>query len=138
MHLINYDNIEEAIDLERQAFIKVQAFSDDSESVRASNEAIVILKFLKKIQTDLKLLYDQYPSLEDLFNKEFVNFKDFSSLEYVLEACFLDDFLFPDNEDFPLTSPVDGKFQKNYLDDYLDFFESYTKKKKDEFIEIIS
>ena len=59
--------------------------------------------------TDLFNLFTEHPTLI-FFDKEFVNFKDFISLEYILELCFLDDFLFPDSEDYPLTSAVDGKF----------------------------
>jgi ATP-dependent RNA helicase SUPV3L1/SUV3 len=130
MHLVDYKSIEKAIDQERQAFIKVQAFSEDTEEVRSTKEAIKILNFLEIIQKSLFELYQEHPSLEELFDREFVNFKDFSALEYILELCFLDDFLFPDNEDYPLTSVVDGKFKEDYLGDYLDFFKSYVAKKK--------
>ena len=60
----------------------------------------------------------------------FVSFKDFASLEYILELCFLDDFIFPDNEDFPLTSVVDGKFKEDYIGDYLDFLKITLVKKE--------
>ena len=45
MHLVDYKSIEKAIDQERQAFIKVQAFSEDAEEVRSTEEARKILIF---------------------------------------------------------------------------------------------
>ena len=130
MHLVDYKSIEKAIDQERQASLKVQAFSEDADEVRSTEEASKILSFLETIQTNLFNLFQEYPSLEELFDREFVSFKDFASLEYILELCFLDDFIFPDNEDFPLTSVVDGKFKEDYIGDYLDFFKNYVIKKK--------
>ena len=50
------------------------------------------------------------------------------SREYTLEACFLDDFLFPDSEDYPLTSPADSKFKPEFLTEYQDFFKGYISK----------
>ena len=87
MHLINYENIEKAIEQERKAFIKVQAFSDDTDVVRSADEAKVVLGFLKNIHEALSELFEKFSSLEEVFDKEFVNFKDFTSLEYILETC---------------------------------------------------
>ena len=94
------------------------------------------LSFLETIQTNLFNLFQEHPSLEELFDREFVSFKDFASLEYILELCFLDDFIFPDNEDFPLTSVVDGKFKEDYIGDYLDFFQKLRHLKKEKITKI--
>ena len=73
----------------------------------------------------LHSLFQEFPSLASIFEKEYVHFSDFSNLEYILETCFIDDFLFPDNEDFPLTSVEDGKFVPSFLDEYQTFFSEY-------------
>ena len=39
----------------------------------------------------------------------------------------MDDFLFPDSEDFPLTSPADDSFKPEFLDEYQVFITKYCK-----------
>ena len=88
MHLVDYKSIEKAIDQERQAFIKVQAFSEDAEEVRSTEEAGKILSFLETIQTNLFNLFQEHPSLEELFDREFVSFKDLLLLSIFLNFVF--------------------------------------------------
>ena len=126
--LVDYENLISAMEQERNAFVKINSFSEDVSLIRSVDDAILIINFLEKTQRRLHELFLKYPSLEYPFSKEFVHFNDFISREYILEACFLDDFLFPDNENFPLTSPADDSFKPDYLTEYEDFLFNYCEK----------
>ena len=130
--LVDYQNIKMALEQERLAFAKIHSFSEDVSLIRSNEEATQILEFLEQIHLELHGLFVIYPSLESIFSKDFVHFNDFISREYILEACFLDDFLFPDNEDFPLTSPGDNKFKKEFLVEYKDYIFNYCNQIKKE------
>jgi len=130
--LVDYENIRTALEQERNAFVKVNSFSEDLSAIRSNDDALSILNFLEGIHRKLHELFSLYSSLEYPFSKEYVHFNDFISREYILEACFLDDFLFPDNEDFPLTSPADNSFKPEFLKEYEEFIEKYCRDVKDD------
>ena len=123
--LVDYENLRTALEQERAAFVKVNSFSEDLSFIRSKEDGLSILNFLEEIHIELHDLFSNYPSLEYPFSKDFVHFNDFISREYILETCFLDDFLFPDNEDFPLTSPADNSFKIEFLQEYKDFIKKY-------------
>lgn len=129
--LVDYENLRAALDQERTAFVKVNSFSEDLASVRSLDDALKILNFLEEIHRQLYELFSTYPSLEYPFSKEFVHFNDFISRDYILETCFLDDYLFPENEDFPITSPADNSFKPDFLIEYKEFLAKYCRDSKD-------
>lgn len=129
--LADYENLRTALEQERNAFVKVNSFSEDLADIRSKEDALSILNFLETIHRKLHEAFTKHPSLEYPFSKEFVHFNDFISREYILETCFLDDFLFPDNEDFPLTSPADNSFKPEFLKEYEVFIIKYCEEVQD-------
>lgn len=97
-----FQEIEKYLDTERETIIKVNAFSEEDDFVRTVKEAELILKFLKGVQTKLLEHFKIYPSLLSIFNNDFIEFSQFLRRDTILEICFLDEFLFIEQEIFPL------------------------------------
>src|SRR4249920_897040 len=90
-----YAKIRELLETERATIIKVEAFSEADDFVRSVENAQKILNFLEEIQTDIWNFFKEFPFLKIHFENEFMFVQEFFSRTYLLNLCFLDDFLFP-------------------------------------------
>ncbi len=75
---------------------------EDSEYVRSQEEAQKILTAIQHIHTQLHALFQAHPSLAALFDKHFLPLSQFFQRSYVLNLCFVDDYLIPEKEMFSL------------------------------------
>ena len=99
----------------------------DSDSLRSLSDSKILLNALKDMALNAESLIKETPSLETLFEKEFGKFKDFVNRENIIETIFLDDFLLPDVEEFPLNpdQEVDSELVHNYVQSFQDYFQNF-------------
>ena len=98
--LVDYEEIESNLILEREGYLKLDIHDD--ESIRSIEDAKKILDCLQLIH---KSLYDfilEYPSLNQLFNKEFINIKEFLCFENSLDTCFIGHYIFSHELSIPI------------------------------------
>ena len=120
-----YQEIEKYLETERQTILKVNAFSEEEDFVRSVKEAEIILKFLKNIQTKLLDHFKKYPSLLSIFKNEFIDFSQFLRRDSILEICFLDGWLFSEQEIFPIEE--DEILSIENIKSYNIFFDEWIK-----------
>lgn len=120
-----FDDIKKFLQLEKDTIVKVNSFSDDS-FVRNLESAQLILDFLMDIQKELHQFFKENLTLLELFNNEFWDFYLFLSREYIIETCFLDKFLFPESESFPLEK--NDVIYTPYFESYKEYFKNWMEK----------
>ena len=96
--LVDFDEVKNQLETERNTIIKINSFSDSEEYVRSVEDAALILDCIKSIQQSLYSFFLEYPSLTPLFGKDYIPFYDFIQRANVLDLIFLDDCLFPELE----------------------------------------
>jgi ATP-dependent RNA helicase SUPV3L1/SUV3 len=96
--LVDFDEVKNQLEIERNTILKINSFSDSEEYVRSVEDAAIILDCIKSIQQSLYSFFAEYPSLTPLFGKEYIPFYDFVQRANVLDLIFLDDCLFPELE----------------------------------------
>lgn len=85
--------------------------------LRSLDESLPILNCLKNILIESQKLLNEIPSLEHLFEKRFGKWSSLISRESIVETIFLDEFLFPEMQEYPL---MDGTVdQGEILESYL-------------------
>ncbi len=100
-----YDEIEKVLEVERKALLKVNELGEDGEQlVRTTEEAELILQTLKEIYLLLSAFFDENAGFKRKFEDYFGSFSRFSQKTYVLEVCFIDDYIFPQKEKLPIES----------------------------------
>ncbi|MCK5883389.1 MAG: hypothetical protein KAG61_06855 [Bacteriovoracaceae bacterium] len=98
--LPDYEEIEDYLEAERLALVK-SSFAEeeeDDELVRSVEDAKLIYQVVKNIQTDLWNNLHEYPTLLQKFSKDHTSLPIFFERDYIVEICFISDFLFPDKE----------------------------------------
>lgn len=129
IQIVNFEDLKKYLETERKAFIKVHAFNeDDQDFIRPVEAAEKVLAVLGKIQTNLAISLQEHPSIITLFDSEFGPFFDFLKRERILELCFMDDFLFPEEESFPFAE--EGKLNEELLTSYIGTFDDWATVKK--------
>lgn len=123
--------IEENLSSSYQVY-KRNELDDEEGFLRSEQEAKVILSTFKKIAEQAKDLFDEHPSLEYLFEKQYGKFTSLFSRDQIIETCFLGDYLFPDSEEFPL--PDDMVVTDEILVNYQASFYDWAKEKKEKHI----
>ena len=128
---IPFDDFKDLLEDERKAVIKAHGFSsDDFETMlRSTDEAQRVLSFIQKIQTSLYSFFEEYPSLMSLFEKEYCFIKDFFGRNFILNLCFLDDYLIPEKNLFPFIH--EGELSENLLKQHSDFWNLWIEEKKE-------
>lgn len=96
--LVDFEEVKNQLETERNTIIKINKVSDSEEYVRSLEDAALILDCVKGIQQSLFTFFLEYPSLIPLFGKEYIPFYDFIQRDNVLDLIFLDDCLFPELE----------------------------------------
>ncbi len=127
--LPQFDDLENLLDTERKTIIQVNGFSgEELDYVRSVEDARTILNFIRNIQTLLHALFNQYPSLIFLFDKEFLSAQEFFQRSYILDLCFLDDCLIPEKEVFFFGQ--DGGLSQDVLNLHIHHFTHWIEDKK--------
>jgi len=118
-----YEDIRNNLDHARKGFVETSLV----ENCRSIQDASVILSTLESIATDARALLDQHASLESLFEKSFGKVHEVFDREAIIETCFLEDFLFPVSEAYPVC--VDGEFSAELVESYKVLFKSWCDEK---------
>lgn len=118
-----FDEIEDNLSGSRQAILAYNEDQDNDEELRSLEDSKLILKALKQIAESAFSLFESHPSLEHLFEKEFGTIKQLTDRESIVEAVFLDDYLFPEREGFPLMS--EEGLPKDLLESYVLSFKDW-------------
>jgi ATP-dependent RNA helicase SUPV3L1/SUV3 len=127
-----FTEIKDNLNTAREAFIKA-SFVDDDAQIRSVNEAEMIFNCINHCYLKLKDLFSEYPSLESLFVKEFGEIPQTFNRESLLEICFIEEFLFPENDSYPF---VPGQeVEQELLDNYLTSFSEWCDEIKDTHVE---
>jgi ATP-dependent RNA helicase SUPV3L1/SUV3 len=116
-----FKEIEDSLIHARSAFVRSSLLGEDK--IRSVEEARLVLKILETIYTDIDKFVGDFPSLEMLFNKKYGSIEDLEDREVILEICFLDDCIFPENNGFPFY--VDDKFSVELIQTYPDQFKDW-------------
>lgn len=119
MNIKIYEEIEENLKSSQSGF-KAFEFVDDEKTLRSLEESRLILHTLKSLAQSSQELLKEFPSLDQVFIKNYGEIKFLFNRESILETCFLDDYLFPDKEQMPL--PIDREVNEELLNNYRDSF----------------
>jgi len=111
--LTNYSLIKDHIEVERKTIIKVNAFADEDEYVRSTEDALQILNFVERVQKSLLEYFTKHPTLMSLFTLDYLSFYEFVQRDNILDLIFLDDCLIPEKEAFFFGQ--DGGISENVL-----------------------
>lgn len=90
---------------------------DDGDSLRSIEEAKLILGFYQSTHPLLFSLFEEHPSLESLFEKDFGAFNFYDDREALLDICFLEDYLFPDKGSLVLS--FEANITHELVDNYM-------------------
>ncbi len=123
-----FEEIEENLPTSRELYIK-HNFEEDESFLRSLDESILILRSLKNMAISFQALLKEYPSLESLFDKQYGKFSYFCSRDNIVDTCLVEDYLFPESEEYPLVveSLVDPELVKGYEQSFLDWIEVIRK-----------
>lgn len=125
-----FTNIEEGLEVAREGFLKTLIVDEADENlIRATEHAKIILETMKQSSELLIKFFEEQPSLEESFNKEFGNIREWATREIVLEIAFLEDFFFPLSESSPIVSGEE--FNADFVKSYFITFEHWIQLKKD-------
>ena len=127
--LPDFQVIKTFLEAERKTIIRVHELSnDETDYIRESPEALIVLDFIEKIQRELHLFFSEFPSLSGLFQKEFISLNEFFQRDFILDLIFLDDCLFPEKEMFFFGQ--DGGLNEKVLKLHFESFKNWMAEKK--------
>lgn len=121
--MIDWKDIESAIEVEKKGMLASNVV-ENYEDFHSEEVAREILLFLKETIISLEEFFTKYPSLQSMFDKEFVEFNQFNKFDPIIETILVGDYLFMEKEVFPLLNE-NGDFHKEYLKDYHLFFKEW-------------
>ncbi|MBC75522.1 MAG: hypothetical protein CME64_05845 [Halobacteriovoraceae bacterium] len=118
-----YKEIEDNLENSRQAILAYNEDPENDEELRSLDQANLILQALKQIAESAFSLFEDYPSLEAVFEKEYGSIKQLTDRESIVETCFLDDFILPDKESLPLIpgQEISNELVDNYVLSFKDW-----------------
>ncbi|RLA64000.1 MAG: hypothetical protein DRQ88_01110 [Epsilonproteobacteria bacterium] len=123
-----FQEIKEFLDTERETIIKVNAFSEEDDFIRPGSQALQVLELLEELQTKLWQFFKKFPNFISYFEKEHIPLMEFFRREYILEICFLDDYLFPERALFSFAK--DGAVEEELVSEIHRFFSEWAEKKE--------
>lgn len=122
MNIKLFEEIEQILSSSRVGLIKTDLGEDD-ENIRSAEDAKQVLNTLKQVCQYTISLLDEHPYLETLFTNEFGELKQFSDRETIIETCFLDFFIFPEAEQYPIM--LDGELNFELIKSYEEIFNNW-------------
>lgn len=133
LKLTDFEALKKSLEGERSALMKFHQFSEEDGMVREKEDALFLLGFIEKIQSNLINLFIELPSLKSLFEDEYTSFEDFIQRETILDLIFLDECLFPEKELFFFGQ--DGGISEKILDLHLSTIDKWIDKSKSRHLE---
>lgn len=127
-----YRGLFDELALARTGLVKTFLVSGEEDLVRTLPEAQKVLETLESIHREVAGLVNAYPTLDSVFEQEYGPFQETFEREALIEASFLDDFIFPGKEKCALY--VDGQFAPALVDSYKEFFTHWVQEKKENHI----
>lgn len=124
-----YDELLESLSEDRKNFLQSNIDKDES-SIRPTSEAQEILKILKGMALEYEKLIEIHPSLESLFEKSYSHSKYLTDREFILDVCFVEEYIFPETQMFFLSREevLDLELLYNYFDSFKDWTIDVTQK----------
>ena len=111
-----------------------QALEADFDSIRSVADATEVANFIQKFYQNLAPLFDEYPTLLSLFDKEFGPFEDLIDSESLNDICFMDLYLYPATESFGFYID-EGVFSKEMLKSHLEIGAQWLEDSKSNHLE---
>ncbi len=123
-----YQDIRTNLEISRKALITT-SFSGDEESpgLRSLEDALIVLDTLESIALETRNLFDQFSSLDSLFEKSFGKSRDLYDREAIVETALIDDFIFPATSNYSFV--VDGDFSSEVAASYKETFKAWAEDK---------
>lgn len=129
-----FKSLNEGLEVARTGFLKtLELDDDDKETVRPTADAQKILDLIQKTLLLLVPLFEKYPSLEEIFMKDYGNLGDWTVHEIILETIFLDEYLFQGNQSCEIETS--GEFNLDFLNAYYISFEHWKELKETSHLE---
>ncbi|MBA2405516.1 MAG: hypothetical protein H0V66_12140, partial [Bdellovibrionales bacterium] len=123
-----YQDIRSNLETSRKALITTSISGDEeSPGIRSLEEAGVVLDTLESIAVDAKILVDQFPSLESLYEKNFGKLRELYDRAAIIETAMVDEFIFPATSNYSFM--IDGEFSSEVAASYKDIFKAWTEEK---------
>lgn len=123
-----YGDIRSNLDTSRKALIQTSISGDEeSPGVRSLEDATLVLDTLESIALNSKILLDQYPSLESLFEKAYGKVRELYDRSAIIDTALVEDYIFPVTSNFSML--VDGDFSREVTASYPDIFKAWTEDK---------
>lgn len=121
----SYHNLKKEFPALRELLLKNISLSSDEGQIRSLEDAQLVLDTISTIQLELSSCFFRVPSLWKIFDQEFTPFKEFLDRENIIETCFLDDFIFPEEEKLPMV--IEGTLNRELLASYITTFRDWIK-----------
>ncbi len=123
-----FPTIYDGLEVARQGFLKsVLADGEDDSTIRTTDEARIVLETMEAMVNEQFDFYNQIPSLEELFIKEFGNIRDWVNREVFLEIAFLEDYFFPITQSCPIN--LENQFNVDFIKSYSTTFQVWRETK---------
>jgi ATP-dependent RNA helicase SUPV3L1/SUV3 len=122
------------LDTERSLRANFRLSSNDDElddeqiNLRPINQAEIILGQVESIYEVVAGLFDEFPTLESLYENEIGSLRDLIEEDALAEICFIDDYIYPANEALGIN--VDGIFNDELVTSHIQFISDWAKFKK--------
>ena len=126
IELPDFESLKRFLFEEREVYNK-QYDLGNSEEIRSFENADLILSWLQKLQLQLHKFFEDNPSLLYFFEKEFCSFQKFMEKDYILDVCFIENYLFPEKEKVYIGETADNDQQN--LEIGFEYFSDWMKKK---------
>ncbi|MCY4643239.1 MAG: DEAD/DEAH box helicase [Bacteriovoracales bacterium] len=88
-------------------------------SVRPINHALAVLEVIEYIAPRTQKLLEAHPHFLPLFEKEWGDYKNITDQDSICELCFLEQFLFPENQSCPIQEETSLASYKEQFDQWM-------------------
>ena len=124
-----YKDIRDNLDISRKALIQTGVLDEDSLNIRSTEDAKYLIEILEAIALYVGQVLEEYPSLEQVFDKHFGKTTELFDREAIVEIALVDDYLFPLKEQYGLY--VDGEFSTELIASYPQLVRAWIQDKID-------
>jgi ATP-dependent RNA helicase SUPV3L1/SUV3 len=123
----DFNAIRNILEVEHKSLVKVGSIREDESNVRSIEDAITIVNGLEKIDLELLQTFQQYPTLVEIFEKDFGGLNEFFHRDVVLELAMVDDCFFPEKELFVFVDLETKHFRKDFFDEHINTLSQWCK-----------
>jgi len=122
-----YKEIRENLDISRKALIQTGVLDEESPNIRPLESAHFIVDVLEPIASYTHTVLEEYPSLEQVFDRHFGKASELFDREAIVEIALVEDYLFPLKEQYGFY--VDGEFNSDLIASYPQLVRSWIQEK---------